>query len=123
MWPVMCGLVEIVYHTDDGLSAFTNQLADQFHHLDLVCEIDEGDRFVKQQVRCFLRERHGDPCALPLAVGRLSIGPSRNSPMSVRDQFPRAGFITRGSLRSRTIISASGSVPPAAGLMRQSTRP
>ena len=50
------------------------QRMQQLQDLHLVTEIEEGGRFIQQDIRRLLRQRHGDPAALTLAAGQAFDG-------------------------------------------------
>ena len=46
------------------------QRMQQFEDFHLIAEIEEGCRFIQQDIRRLLCQRHGDPAALALAAGQ-----------------------------------------------------
>ena len=63
---------EIVKHREDRGSVTSVEIADQFHHLDLVSEIEVDRRLVEDEDGCVLRHRHRQQNELALPHRQLT---------------------------------------------------
>ena len=63
--------IDVVQHHHDGAPFLAVEPLDEVDDFELVGDVEKGRRFVEQQQRSLLGERHRDPGALPLAAGEL----------------------------------------------------